>query len=64
VVPLWQDHPPVFAGVLVWNGQGGQGGIGYVGAAHEMQLQPGKDTAGLREQLLAVEQPVQACCAR
>ena len=54
----------MFAGVLVWNGQGGQGGIGYVGAAHEMQLQPGKDTAGLREQLLAVEQPVQACCAR
>jgi quinol monooxygenase YgiN len=55
--PLWKDHPAVFVVALAWDGQDGQGGSVMWAQLMRWQLKPGKDTAGLREQLQAVEQP-------
>jgi quinol monooxygenase YgiN len=47
----------VFAVAVAWDGQDGQGGSDMWAQLMRWRLKPGKDTAGLREQLQAVEQP-------
>ena len=54
--PLWKDHL-VFAVAVAQDGQDGQGGSDMWAQLMSFRVKPGKDTAGLREQLQAVEQP-------
>jgi quinol monooxygenase YgiN len=47
----------VFAVAVAQDGQDGQGGSDMWAQLMRFRVKPGKDTAGLREQLQAVEQP-------
>jgi quinol monooxygenase YgiN len=55
--PLWNDHPR--CSPWPWRGTAGmvKGGSDMWAQLMRFRVRPGKDTAGLREQLQAVEQP-------
>jgi hypothetical protein len=55
--PLWNYHPRYSPWPAAQDGKDGQGGSVMWAQLMRFRLKPGKDTAGLREQLQAVEQP-------
>jgi hypothetical protein len=57
VAPLWKDHPRCSPWPLWRTATDGRGGLDMWAQLMRWRLKPGKDTAGLREQLQAVEQP-------
>lgn len=54
---LWNDHPRCLSWPLCKTARMVKGGSDMWAQLMRWQLKPGKDTAGLREQLQAVEQP-------
>ena len=56
-ITLWKDHPAVFGMAVARTARMVKGGSDMWAQLMSWRLKPGKDTAGLREQLQAVEQP-------